>query len=106
MDEGPGSKQGIADGLRRLLDQRDEERCDGGSQNAVLTHNGDRHVVGVINLSTSGAMIRFRGELIQGAEVQLQLLDHGTVTGQVRWIRDGRVGVSFATPVNVAEDQE
>lgn len=106
MDEGPVSKHGITDGLRRLLDQRDEERSDGGSQTAVLTHNGSRHVVGVVNLSASGAMIRFGGELIEGTEVQLQLLDHGTVTGQVRWIRDGRVGVSFADPIGVVEDQE
>ncbi len=106
MEDGPGSKRGISDGLRRLLDQRDEERSESGSQTAVLTHDGNRHVVGVVNLSASGAMIRFRGELGEGDEVELQLLDHGVVTGQVRWAHDGRVGVSFATPIDAAEDQE
>lgn len=95
----------MADSLRRLLDQRDEKRSEDISHTAVLIHDGNRHVVGVVNLSASGAMIRFRGELAEAAEVQIQLLDHGMVSGQVRWIRDGRVGVEFATPIEVAEHQ-
>jgi hypothetical protein len=102
VEDGPGSKRGIGDGLRRLLDQRDEERSESGSQTAVLTHDGNRHVVGVVNLSASGAMIRFRGELAEGDMVELQLLDHGVVKGQVRWMRDGRVGVEFAPPIEVS----
>ncbi len=106
MAEESGSRRGITDGLRRLIDQRNEKREDSGSQTAVLMHQGNCHVVGLVNLSTSGAMIRFRGELVEGDAVQLQLLDHGVVTGQVRWIRDGRVGVGFAAPLDVAEEQE
>lgn len=102
MDDGPGEKRGIADGLRRLIDQRDGERSEGGSQSAVLSHDGNRHVVGVVNLSATGAMIRFRGELAEGDMVELQLLDHGVVKGQVRWIRDGRVGVEFTPPIEVS----
>ena len=105
MEDQPGTKRGIATGLRHLLDQRDEDRCDSGSQTAVLVFDGNRHVVEVLNLSQSGAMIGFRGVLAEGADVQLQLLDHKAVTGQVRWVRDGRVGVAFSTPVDAAEDQ-
>ena len=105
MEQGPGAKRGIADGLRRLLDQRDEERSDSASQSAVLIHDGDRHVVGILNLSPSGAMIRFRGALAEGDKVVLQLLDHGSVAGQVRWVRDGRVGVAFATTLDGVENQ-
>ncbi|MEO8142269.1 MAG: PilZ domain-containing protein [Sphingomicrobium sp.] len=105
MEHGPSAKRGIADGLRRLLDQRDEERSDSGSQTAVLTHDGNRHVVGILNLSPSGAMLRFRGALANGDQVVLQLLDQGTVTGQVRWVSDGRVGVAFATAFDGAKDQ-
>ena len=105
VEQGPGAKRGIADSLRRLLDQRDEERSDSASQSAVLIHDGDRHVVGILNLSQSGAMIRFRGALAEGDDVVLQLLDHGSVAGQVRWVRDGRVGVAFATAIDAAEDQ-
>ena len=103
MDDGSGAKRGMADGFRRLLDQRAGQRSDSGSQTAVLTFDGNRHVVGVVNLSATGAMIRFRGDLAEGAAVELQLLDHGAVKGQVRWARDGRVGVEFAAPIEVSE---
>ena len=89
-------RPGISDGLRRLLDQRAEQRIEGRTQTAVLNHRGHRHVVRVANLSASGAMIAFTGDLAEGDEISLQLLDHGAVPAQVRWVRDGRVGVSFA----------
>ena len=96
MAKPPVSKRpGISDGLRRLLDQRAEQRDASEIQTAVLNHRGSRHVVRVANLSLSGAMIAFTGDLAEGDEVSLQLLDHGAVAAQVRWIRDGRVGVSF-----------
>ena len=101
MDDPPASKRpGISDNLRRLLDQRVESRDDGGSQTAILNHRGHRHVVRIANLSSSGAMIVFQGDLAEGDEVMLQLLDHGSVTAQVRWVRDGRVGISFADPAD------
>lgn len=103
--DGPGHKRGIADSLRRLLDERDEQRSEGVAQGAVLIHDGRHHEVGLLNLSGSGAMIRHDGELAQGADVQLQLLDHGTVAGQVRWIRDGHVGVAFELPINQAKNR-
>jgi hypothetical protein len=31
-----------------------------------------------------------------GEKLRLQLLDRGQVSAQVRWVRDGRVGLSFA----------
>ncbi len=105
MDEGSGAKKGMAESLRRLLDQRDEERSENVSHTAVLTHDGNRHVVAVVNLSASGVMIRYQGRLREGDQVHLQLLDHGTVSGQVRWIRDGRIGVEFDCPIKVAEIQ-
>lgn len=96
MEDPPAAKRpGITDGLRRMLDERAEQRSDAESQTAVLNHRGHRHVVRVANLSASGAMIIFSGDLAEGDELVLQLLDHGSVTGQVRWVRDGRAGVSF-----------
>jgi len=96
LDDLPAAKRpGIGDGLRRLLDERAEARSDGKSQTAVLNHRGRRHVVRVANLSASGAMIVYSGDLAEGEDLILQLLDQGSVTGQVRWVRDGRVGVSF-----------
>ncbi len=102
---GPGIKRGIGDSLRRLLDQRGEERSESASQTAVLIHRGGRHVVGLSNLSGTGAMIRFGGDIAEGDEVILHLLDHGAVSGQVRWNRDGRVGILFTAPLTVTMDE-
>lgn len=106
MDDPPASKRpALSDGLRRLLDQRVEPRDEAESQTAVLNHRGHRHVVRVANLSASGAMIVFEGDLAEGDEVALQLLDQGLVAGQVRWVRDGRVGVSFADSAGPQTDK-
>jgi hypothetical protein len=34
-----------------------------------------------------------------GEKLALQLLDEGLVTAQVRWVKDGRIGLSFASPL-------
>jgi hypothetical protein len=99
------AKSGIAKRLRRLIDQRDERRSDGPAQSAVLAHDGGRHQVGIVDLSASGAMIRHRGTLAEGSDVILHLLDHGAVKGQVRWVRDGCVGVSFTDPIGPVHDR-
>ena len=61
---------------------------------------------GLVNLSTSGAMIAFNGDLAEGDAVTLQLLDHGLVTGQVRWAREGRVGINFSKPLEDLQDRD
>ena len=106
MDETPAKRSGIGEGIRRLLDERGEERSPASSQTAMLDHDGRRHVVRVVNLSPSGAMIVFQGKLPDGDAVTLQLLDHGPVTGQVRWTRDGRIGINFSRPLDGVLDQE
>ncbi len=85
--------------VKRMFDERDEPRFDGESQTCVLVHRGHNHVVRVGNVSPSGAMVIYAGMPHIGETVTLQLLDHGAVGGQVRWVRDGRVGVSFAAPL-------
>ncbi len=106
MDDRPASKcSAISDGLRRLLDQRAEQRQSGELQTAVLNHRGHRHVVRESDISESGVMIVAEGDFVEGDEVVLQLLDHGSVTGQVRWVRDGRVGVNFPDPAGQAKDE-
>ena len=99
------NRLGIGDGLRRLLDQRTEQRIEGETQTAVLNHRGQRHVVRIANLSASGAMIAFTGELAEGDEIMLQLLDQGAVPAQVRWVRDGRIGVVFAGSADSPTDE-
>ena len=96
-------KGGILPGsVRRLFDERDEPRFDveGDLQTAVLTQSGRNHVVRIGNISSSGAMVIHAEPLEVGERVLLQLLDHGAVSGHVRWVRDGRAGVNFAAPLD------
>jgi hypothetical protein len=87
--------------VKRMFDERDEPRfkVDGGLQTAVLTHRGHNHVVRVGNISNSGVMVVYAEVPNIGEPVTLQLLDHGAVAGQVRWVRDGRVGINFVEPL-------
>jgi hypothetical protein len=85
--------------VKRMFDERAEERLEAGSSTVLLTLRNRGHVVTLVNLSRSGAMIRFAGEAHIGESVSLQLLDRGVIAGQVRWLRDGRMGVSFAHPL-------
>jgi hypothetical protein len=85
--------------VKRMFDERSEERIDTESQTAILSIRGRNHIVGLVNLSRSGAMFRFTGDAHIGESVSLQLLDRGTIAGQVRWLRDGRMGVYFARPL-------
>ena len=85
--------------VRRMFDERSEERVESGSQTAILSLRGRNHIVALVNLSSSGVMLRFTGNAHIGESVTLQLLDRGTIDGQVRWLRDGRMGVSFAHPL-------
>ena len=85
--------------VKRMFDERSEERLEAESQTAVLSIRGRNHIVSLVNLSRSGAMLRFAGDAHIGESVSLQLLDRGTIAGQVRWLRDGRMGVYFAAPL-------
>jgi hypothetical protein len=85
--------------VKRMFDERSEERLDAESQTVVLSFRSRNHIVSLINLSRSGAMVRFTGDAHIGESVSLQLLDRGTIEGQVRWLRDGRMGVYFARPL-------
>lgn len=81
--------------VKRVFDQRSEERISAESQTAVLEFRGRKHVVRLVNISPSGAMIIFPLTPNIGEEMSLQLLDRAAVRGRVMWVRDGRIGVSF-----------
>jgi len=66
------------------------------SSTAVLEFRGRKHVVQLVNISPSGAMLSFPHVPNIGERLPLQLLERGTVVAQVRWVRDGRIGLSFA----------
>jgi PilZ domain len=80
----------------RSIDERSETRCPSASNTAVLEFRGRKHVVRLINVSPSGAMVIFPHTPNIGERLPLQILDRGVVSAQVRWVRDGRIGLSFA----------
>jgi hypothetical protein len=85
--------------VKRMFDERGEPRFEGELQTAGLAYRGRNHVVRVGNISSSGAMLVFAEVPAIGEAVTLQLLDHGAVKGQVRWVRDGHVGINFDDPL-------
>ena len=99
MDETPASKRStFGDGIRRLLDERGEERMALGSQTAMLEHQGRRHVVRLVNLSPSGAMVLFEEIPHIGEVVTLQLPDRAQQAASICWVREGRIGLNFDLP--------
>lgn len=83
--------------VKRVFDQRSEVRTSAESQTAVLAHRGRNHVVRLLNISPSGAMVAFPLVPYIGEEITLQMLDKGQISGHVLWVRDGRIGIGFAT---------
>lgn len=81
---------------QRSIDERSEGRSPALSNTAVLEFRGRKHVVQLINISPSGAMLLFPHVPNIGERLPLQLLERGVVMSQVRWVRDGRIGLSFA----------
>ncbi len=82
----------------RMIDERDEPRQAAVSSTAVLEFRGRRHVVRLVNISSSGAMVIFPHMPNIGERLMLQLLDRGLVSSQVRWVKEGRIGLSFTRP--------
>ncbi|MGN6058009.1 MAG: PilZ domain-containing protein [Sphingomicrobium sp.] len=84
---------------KRRIDERQETRHPAASSTAVMEFRGRKHVVQLINVSKSGAMVVFPHIPNIGERLPLQLIDHGFVWAQVRWVKDGRIGLSFTTPL-------
>ena len=83
----------------RAIDERTEVRHPSLSNTAVLEFRGRKHVIRLLNVSPSGAMVVFPHTPNIGERLLIQLLDRGAVWAQVRWVKDGRVGLSFAAPL-------
>ena len=90
----------VARSEQRSIDERAEIRSSSTSSTAVLEFRGRKHVVRLVNVSPSGAMVIFPYIPNIGERLPLQILDRGAVSAQVRWVRDGRIGLSFAAPLD------
>ena len=83
----------------RIIDERSELRHGATSSTAVLEFRGRKHVIRLVNISPSGAMVIFPHIPNIGERLTVQLLDRGAVSAQVRWVKDGRIGLSFDAPL-------
>lgn len=84
---------------KRTIDERTELRHPSMSNTAVLEFRGCKHIVRLINVSSSGAMIAFAHTPNIGERLLIQVVDRRPVQAQVRWVKDGRIGLSFAGPL-------
>ena len=66
-------------------------------RNGTLYWSGISIPVRLRNISSGGAKIESEQVLVAGAEVELDLGDAGFQYAEVRWAKDGQVGLRFAT---------
>jgi len=79
----------------RQVDQRCEDRHEGIVHRAMVTFRGSEHLVPVINISTRGTMIESGLVPRIGESVLIQFEHCDRMHAFVRWVRDGRIGLSF-----------
>jgi hypothetical protein len=85
--------------VTRRCDQRGEPRGDAGSEAATVELRGRKYVVPVVNLSRSGAMLTLSLIPHIGETISIHLVGRSPVVGTVCWVRDGKIGITFATPM-------
>ncbi|HEX8401506.1 MAG TPA: hypothetical protein VF628_07335 [Allosphingosinicella sp.] len=79
----------------RSAEQRCEPRHEGVVERAILVFRGQDHLVPIVNISSRGTMIQ--SDLVPriGEAVTLQFENGVRVQSDIRWVRDGHVGLSF-----------
>jgi hypothetical protein len=85
--------------VRRRIDQRTEPRADAATETAVVELRGRKHEVELVNLSHSGAMAIFSLIPHIGETISVALAGRPAVDGYVCWVRGGKIGITFASPV-------
>ena len=85
--------------VRRLFDHRAEPRVDMYPASAILGFRDREHLVALVNLSASGAMVEFARVPRIGETVTFRTDGRDAVEARVRWACDGRIGIHFATRV-------
>ena len=83
--------------VKRLFDHRGEPRVEMYPASAILGFRDREHMVALINLSASGAMVEFARVPRIGETVTFRAGERGAVEARVRWACDGRIGIHFAT---------
>ena len=100
MSSGLGlSGKMISRRVKRWFDQRGERRNSQAGVRARLDWRGRSLEVDLANLSASGVMVICSEVPHIGERVSLKLPDRPPARGNVSWVRDGQVGIHFATPL-------
>ena len=89
----------------RWKNMREDERHRLKAEQAILvTREGERSVVDLINLSGGGAMVEadYEPEFLE--PIFLDLGDGGEIEAAVRWVKDGRIGMQFASETQIGCD--
>ena len=86
---------------KRTIDQRSEARHENLVDCSTLFFRGGVHVVPVVNISSRGAMIECALEPRIGESVIIRFEGCSPIYASVRWVRDGRVGLSFGTELTI-----
>lgn len=89
----------VARSVSRACDHRNEPRSEAGSATATIKLRGRRHVVPLVNVSRSGAMVILSLIPHIGETISIRLAGGPPLPGRVCWVRGGRIGISFAAPV-------
>ena len=79
----------------RLTEHRAEPRHSDLVERAVIFFRGRDYLVPVVNISSRGTMIECDILPRIGEAVLIQFENCCRIHGFVRWVRDGRVGLSF-----------
>jgi hypothetical protein len=79
---------------REVLDREPRQRL---LRSGTLYWSGISIPVRLRNISSGGAQVESEQVLVEGAEVELDLGEAGFQYAEVRWAKDGQVGLRFAT---------
>lgn len=85
--------------VKRLFDQRSEPRIECDKDCGILSFRGTDHPVKLLNCSPSGAMILFDRIPNIGETLTFRSSHAGAQRAQVRWVRDGKIGLTFLGPI-------
>jgi hypothetical protein len=67
----------------------------------ALIINGRRELCLIKNVSAGGMLIRAYSAIAEGARLSVELKQDEPVDGTAQWVRDGSIGVSFDSPIDV-----
>lgn len=70
----------------------------------VVVHNGNRRDATLRNISERGAMIEGLWNMPAGSTLRIEFSADKSVTGQVRWLHENRVGIAFHVPLKRRAD--